>query len=95
MRRLILSIAVSCLLSACAAGVTPTPDPVPVQPNAALLVKPQPLPQPASGAMPDLEANHRAVAKAYHLLAARYCGLLAWLEIPMAPEDGCAPYRDP
>lgn len=94
MRRQILLIAACCLLTACAAGVTQTPDSLPVMPQASLLVAPKPLPQPQSGAIPDLESNHRAVAKRYHLLAAQVCGLLMFLEVNSAMDD-CAPYRDP
>lgn len=47
---------------------------------------PRPLPMPRSGAMRDLEQNHREVARAFHQLASQLCGLLAWLEVP---RDGC------
>lgn len=78
-----------CLLSACASGVQPTPpalEQLPaIRPQASLLQAPQSLPQPANGSLPELEANHRQVAKAYHLLAAQLCSLLAFLESPCQP----------
>lgn len=90
MRRLLLSIAMCCLLSACAFGVPPTPDePIRVPPPANLIAAPQPLQQPRSGRIQDLEANHREVAKAYHQLASQMCGLLAFLQIK---NEGCEPW---
>ena len=87
MRRLTLWIAVCCLLSACALGPTPTPvPPTPVPPPPNLTAPPQSLPPPANGQMRELESNHRAVARAYHLLAAQLCGLLVFLELP---REGC------
>jgi hypothetical protein len=56
------------------------PQPIQVPPPPSLLQPPPQLPQPASGRMPDLEANHREVAKAYHQLAAQLCALLTFLE---------------
>ena len=79
-----------CLLSACAAGPLPTPEPK-VPPPANLIAPPPVLPPPLSGAMRDLEANHRQVARSYHQVAARYCGLLAWLGITL---DECGPFTD-
>lgn len=40
--------------------------------------------------MVDLEANHRDVAQAYHLLATQLCGLLLWLQEPT--DEGCKAY---
>lgn len=84
MRPLILLMAACCLLTACAAGTPPMPDPTeplrtPPPPN--LTAPPRPLPAARSGQTPDLEANHQAVAKAYHRLASQTCLLLAYLEI--------------
>jgi hypothetical protein len=81
-----------CLLIACASGPQPTPEPVliypiTVPPPASLLVAPQVLLPPASGRMADLESNHRAVARAYHQLAAQLCALLTYIK--EAPNDGC------
>lgn len=85
-----------CLLSACASGpqptlVQPAPliQPIKVSPPASLTQPPQPLTQPASGLLPDLERNHREVAQAYHQLAARLCSLLKHLEIE---HRECLPY---
>ncbi|MFT4191651.1 MAG: hypothetical protein QM617_09045 [Comamonas sp.] len=90
MIRLTLSTIAVCLMSACAAGTPPTPaDPIKVSPPASLTAPPQALPPAASGRMPDLEANHRAVAKSYHVLASRYCSLLLFLEL--LPDD-CGPF---
>lgn len=90
MRRLLLPIAMCCLMSACAFGVTPTPaDPIEVKPEASLTVAPRPLPQPPTGRIQDLEANHRDVAKAYHQLASQTCRLLAFLQLPT---EGCEPW---
>ena len=82
----------SCLLIGCASGPPPTPasPPVKVPPPANTTRAPQPLPQPASGRMRDLESNHTAVAKAYHLLAAQMCDLLAFLEVH---HDECRQWR--
>lgn len=90
MRRLLLPIAMCCLMSACASGVTPTPaDPIEVKPEASLTAVPSALPQPPSGRIQDLEANHREVAKAYHQLASQMCRLLAFLQLPT---EGCEPW---
>lgn len=97
MRHLTLSILASCLLIACASGPTPTvavavtaPPPIKVPPPASLTAPPPPLPDPASGRMLDLEANHRETARQYHLLASRFCSLLAFLQVPA--DDGCKPF---
>lgn len=88
MRLLTLLTLACCLLIGCASGVTPMTDaPIKVPPPPNLTAPPQPLPQPLSGRMPDLEANHLAVTKAYHLLASQLCLLLAWLEVPR--DDHC------
>ncbi|WP_176042904.1 hypothetical protein [Burkholderia stabilis] len=39
--------------------------------------------------MPDLEANHRDVARLYYGLATRFCGVLMAID---AMPTGCAPY---
>lgn len=87
MRRLLLTITTCCLMSACAAGVRPTLDePIQVPPEANLTAAPQPLPQPPTGRIQDLETNHREVAKAYHQLASQTCRLLDFLQIK---REGC------
>ena len=80
---LLLSAALA--LSACAFGKKPMQEPEVVLAQAvpapsSLTLKPAVLPQPKSGQLPELEANHREVAKAYHQLAIRYCQLLAFLQ---------------
>lgn len=91
MRRLLLMIAMSCLMSACTFGAPRMleADPIEVQPPPNLITRPKPLPQPASGAIQELEANHRDVAKAYHNLASQMCRLLAYLQLPT---EGCEPW---
>ncbi|KLN54701.1 hypothetical protein VPARA_40050 [Variovorax paradoxus] len=91
MRRLLLTIATCCLMTACASGVLPMPDPDPIEvnPQANLIVPPRPLPQPATGEIQELESNHREVAKAYHNLASQMCRLLAHLQMPT---QGCEPW---
>lgn len=91
MRRLLLMIAMCCLMSACTFGAPRMleADPIEVQPPANLITRPKPLPQPASGAIQELEANHREVAKAYHNLASQTCRLLAYLQLPT---EGCEPW---
>lgn len=85
MTRLLLLIAASCLLTACAAGPMPMPVPeLKVPPPANLTAPPPPLPAPASGRLRDLEANHLQVARAYHQLASQLCRLLEFLEQPAA-----------
>ena len=94
MRPLTLSIAASCLLTACAAGTPPMPDPtepIRTQPPPNLTAPPRRLPPAASGRTPDLEANHLQVTKAYHRLASQMCGLQAYLGIA---HDECQAYRD-
>lgn len=91
MTRLLPLMLASCLLTACAAGPMRTPAPelkVPPPPN--LTAPPAPLPPPASGRVPDLEANHLQVARAYHQLASQLCRLLEFLEA--APSD-CQAWR--
>lgn len=94
-------LSAACLLTACAAGPQPTPDPgaltaalaaaqalqpVPVPPPPNLLTPPPQLPPPRSGRLPDLETNHRQVAQLYHQLASQLCQLLQYLQ---APTRGC------
>lgn len=84
MRPLTLLMAACCLLTACASGTLPMPDPdepVKTAPPPNLTAPPRRLPPARSGAIPDLEANHLAVAKAYHRLASQMCLLQAYLEI--------------
>lgn len=76
-------------MAACNAGVQPTPDPLRVPPPPNLTRAPDTLPQPASGRMPYLEANHRDVARLYFGLAAWFCGVLIAID---AMPTGCAPY---
>ncbi len=110
MHHIRLLISAFCLLIVSACGSPPTM--VPVQPPPSIKVPPPPnitappdlLPQPTTGQLPDLEQNHREVAKAYHQLAARLCSLLQYLEIehreclPYLQEPGgsnAKPHRDP
>jgi hypothetical protein len=95
-RQIPLLMLVCCLLSACASGPQPTLvqqapqiQPIKVPPPASLTQPPQPLPQPTSGLLPDLELNHRQVTQAYHQLAAQLCALLLTLEIE---HRECLPY---
>lgn len=93
MTRLLLLMLVCCLMTACAGGPPRTPAPVPelkVPPPPNLLSPPAPLPPPASGRVPDLEANHQQVARAYHQLASQLCRLLEFLE--QAPTE-CQAWR--
>lgn len=94
MKLLTLSILACCLTLGCASGMLPTPDasiqPIKVEPPANLTQAPQALPPLTSGEGPQLEANHRAVAKAYHLLATQMCNLLDFLEVP---RDECKQWR--
>ena len=79
----LMLLSAALVLSACASGKRPMPEVIMAQAVPApvsLTVKPAPLPQPQSGQLPELEANHREVAKAYHQLANRYCQLLAFLQ---------------
>lgn len=90
MRRLLLPIAMCFLMTGCASGVTPTlDDPPQVSPQASLTAVPQPLPQPASGAIQELETNHQQVAKRYHQLASQMCRLLEFLQLPT---ESCEPW---
>ena len=92
MTRLMLSVAVCCLMTACAAGPQRMQaDPIQVPPPASLTVPPQPLPPPLSGKPLDLEANHREVARLYHQLASQLCSLLQHLEMN---DEGCAPWMN-
>lgn len=87
MLRLLPTITTCCLMSACALGVPPMQDePIRVLPEASLTAAPRPLPQPPTGRIQDLEANHREVAKAYHQLASQMCRLLDFLQIK---REGC------
>lgn len=82
MTRLTLLMLACCLLIGCAAGPTRMPaSEIKVPPSPNLTAPPPPLPPPASGRVPDLEANHRQVARAYHQLASQLCRLLAFLEV--------------
>ena len=90
MRRLLLMTAMCCLMTACACGARPMPvDAIQVPPPANLTTAPQALPQPPTGRIQDLEANHRDVARAYHQLATQVCSLLAFLQMP---PEGCEPW---
>ena len=69
---------------------------IPVPPPASLTTPPPPLPPPVSGQMRDLEANHRQVAQAYHLLASQMCSLLTFLKVHHdAQTDDCNPALAP
>lgn len=90
MRLLTLLTLVCCLLIGCASGVMPTPEPpLKLLPPPNLTTAPLVLPQPASGQVPDLEANHLAVTRAYHLLASQMCQLLSYLQ---ASPNECHPW---
>lgn len=74
----------SCLMLGCASGKRPMLDLEPalkIAPPASLAQAPAALPLALSGRWADLESNHRAVAKHYHLLASQHCQLLAFLEM--------------
>lgn len=94
MKLLTLSILACCLTLGCAGGMLPMPDasiqPIKVEPPANLTQPPQPLPPLSSGKLPELETNHQAVAKAYHLLATQMCNLLDFLEVN---HDECKQWR--
>lgn len=90
MRRLLLTITTCCLMSACSSGGPRMPEePITVPPQANLTAAPKLLPQPRSGRIQDLEANHRDVAKAYHQLASQVCRLLQYLQ---ADSEECKPW---
>lgn len=89
MTRLLLLTITCCLMSACSVGVPPMPDPLRVPPPPNLTRAPEPLPQPQSGQVKDLEANHRDVAQLYYRLAARFCGVLQAIDAMPAE---CEPY---
>lgn len=95
MKLLTLLIAACCLTLGCAGGMQPTPDasiqPIEVPPPANLTQAPAPLPKAASGKLPDLEANHRQVTKAYHQLATQMCNLLDFLEVN---REQCKQWRE-
>lgn len=95
MKLLTLLILACCLTLGCAGGMPPTPDasiqPIKVGPPANLTQPPAPLPAASSGKVPDLEANHQAVTKAYHLLAMQMCNLLDFLE---ASREQCKQWRE-
>lgn len=94
MKLLTLLILACCLTLGCAGGMLPTPDasiqPIKVDPPPNLTRPPALLPPAISGKVPDLEANHQAVAKAYHLLATQMCNLLDFLEVN---HDECRQWR--
>lgn len=91
MRHLLITIAMCCLMTGCGSGVLrmPAPEAIEVSPQANLITPPRPLPQPRSGEVAELEANHRQVAKAFHDLASQMCRLLAHLQLPT---EGCEPW---
>jgi hypothetical protein len=66
-----------------------TAQAVQVQPQANQTQAPEQLPQPKSGAISELEANQRQVARLYHQLASQHCSLLEFLSL--APK-GCEPW---
>ena len=74
-----LPIAATLMLTACASGPPPTPMPELYPPQSEMQVC-EALPPPTSGALTDLLINHLAVARAYHQCRDRHQGLIDWLE---------------
>lgn len=81
-RSILLALAASAALTltACASGGPRTMAPT-LAPPAARMAPCPPLPQPASGSLTDLLANHVAVAKVYHQCRDRHQGLIDWLKV--------------
>lgn len=78
-RMLTLMLFAVLMMTACASGVPPTQAPTLTPPEEELAMCPA-LPQPASGKLTDLLANHIATAEAYHQCRDRHRGLIEWLQ---------------
>lgn len=79
MPRTILLLIAALTLTACASGGPRTTAPT-LKPPEADKAECPPLPQPKSGSLTDLLANHVAVAKQYHQCRDRHKALTDWLE---------------
>lgn len=73
------AIAATLILSSCASGARPTPEPVNLQIAPAQLQAPRALPQPDRADDSALLANHVAVTQAYHALADQLRALVCTL----------------
>lgn len=80
LKRTLLPLIVASMLTACAAGVQPTTAPLLIPPAHLTEPAPETLPEPASGHLDDLLANHIETAGIYHRMRARFQGLIDWLE---------------
>lgn len=76
---LIMMITAALTLTACASGVPRTTAPT-LKPPEADKAECPPLPQPTSGRLADLLADHVTVAKAYHQCRDRHKALTDWME---------------
>lgn len=79
-RRILLPLLAALTISACAGGTMPTEGPLLIPPAHLTALPPETLPQPASGHLDDLEANHIETAGIYHRARERYKALVEWLE---------------
>lgn len=85
MSRWLLTLTAVWMLTACVSGAPPTRAlslirPPPTPPAHLRVLCPTALPDPRSGQLPDLLANHVESAQLYHLCRERHSGLVHWLE---------------
>lgn len=76
---LTMMVTAALILTACASGV-PRTTALTLKPPEADKAECPPLPQPTSGSLADLLANHVTVAKAYHQCRDRHKALTDWME---------------
>ena len=80
LKRTLLPLIVAWMLTACAAGAPPIAAPALIPPASLTELPPATLPDPVSGQLDDLLANHIETAGLYHRARERFKGLVEWLE---------------
>ena len=85
MRLLTVILLIALMLAGCASGVPRLVEMPPRLPSPHLVALddyPATLPEPETAAGPDLLASYTQAARLYHLLRARYQGLMEWAMVP-------------
>lgn len=80
-RKLLLMMIAAWMMTACASGAQPTPEPNLLAPASLTTACPAALPQPVSGQRSELVKNHAAVARIYHKCRQLFLGLIGWTEV--------------
>jgi hypothetical protein len=79
-KRILRLLIVVLTMAGCAAGSRPTAEPILLPPAHLTELPPASLPDPESGQLDDLTANHIETAGIYHRTRERFKALVEWLE---------------